>query len=72
MTADDEGSAKPTWRDELEALRVCLEALMPLEPEMQTRVMAAVICVLDGQSAVAVLKRWRAAHPETFPLGVRV
>lgn len=59
----DEGEAKPTWRDELEALRIVLEALMPLPPDMQQRVLASVLCVLDGDSAVQVLQRWKAARP---------
>lgn len=54
--------AAPTWQDELEAIRLCLDALMPLGPDARSRVLAAVLCVLDGETAVEVLARWKDAH----------
>jgi len=54
----EESAAAPTWQDELEALRVCFEALTPLDVERQQRIVAAVLCLLDGDSAVQVLRAW--------------
>lgn len=60
--SEDEGEATATWEDELEALRTCVEALLPLNLERQRRILGAVQCMIDGESAVQVLRAWHEAR----------